>query len=113
MAEPDTRADIERLEARIEALNESAASCRKIIAVSKAASLAGAIWCAALFLTLLRFDAMHFIAALTLMIGGLVAIGSNISTLEAKLAQIRESEATRAELIGTMRLRVVAGGGGQ
>ncbi len=109
MTDPETRAHIERLEAQIEALTESAASCRKIIAVSKAAALIGALWCAALFLTLLRFDAMQFIAGLTLGIGGLVAIGSNMSTLEALLEQIRESEARRAELISTMRLRVVAG----
>ncbi|MDB5572608.1 MAG: hypothetical protein JWN93_3791 [Hyphomicrobiales bacterium] len=107
MAEDDTRTTIERLEARIDALTQTAESCRKIIVISKTVAIVGALWCAALFLTLLRFDAMQFIAGLTLAIGGLVALGSHMSTLEATLALVAECEAKRAELIGTMRLRVV------
>jgi hypothetical protein len=52
-------------------------------------------------------DALQLVTIFTLIIGGIVFYGSNTSTLEEKLTQLREVEAKRAELIGAIRLRVV------
>jgi hypothetical protein len=110
VSENDARDEIERLEARIERLSETAAACGKLIALGRAAALIGALWTLALFLGALRFDPVHMIAAFTLAVGGLVAMGSNASTREETLRAIAEAEARRAELIGALDLHLVEQG---
>lgn len=100
-------AEIEKLEARIETLAEEANACRKLILASRVALILGCVWIAASFIGLMRMDALQLVTIFTLIIGGIVFYGSNTSTLEEKLTQLREVDAKRAELIGAIRLRVV------
>ena len=99
--------DIEKLEARIEALAEKAASCAKIALIARAAAIIGGLWALALFTGVLFFDPVQMVASITLGLGGIVAMGSNASTLEETRAAIAEAEAERASLIGKMSLRLV------
>jgi hypothetical protein len=99
--------EIEKLEARIEALAEKALACRKIAVIARVAAVGGALWALALFAGAMRFDPVQMVASLTLALGGIVAMGSNASTLEETNAAIAEAEARRASLIGAMSLRLV------
>jgi len=107
MSEAQTREEIERLEARIEALAEKAAACAKLIALGRAASAAGGLWTLALFAGVLRFDPAQMVAAIALAIGGLVAMGSNASTRQETQRLIAEAQARRADLIGALSLTLV------
>jgi len=107
MVEENTPAAIERLESQIEDLAAKATNCRKAILAARIALVVGLAWAAIALLGLVRSDPLHFVAVLTLTIGGIVAYGSNVSTLEETQEAIREAEARRAALIGTMKLRVV------
>jgi hypothetical protein len=98
---------IEKLEAKIEALAEKAASCAKIALIARVAAVIGAVWAVALFAGALLFDPVQMVASITLGLGGIVAMGSNASTLEETRAAIAEAEAERASLIGAMSLRLV------
>jgi len=100
-------AEIQKLEERIEALSEEASACRKLILASRVAIIMGFAWVAAAFIGFASMDALQLVTILTLIIGGIVFFGSNMSTLEEKLQRIREAEAKRAELIGAIKLRVV------
>jgi hypothetical protein len=106
----DPRTQISLLEARIDGLAEILERCRKIALVSKVAMASGALAMAAMTLGPIRVDPMAMIAAMTAVIGGIVAYGSNRSTSEQTAAGLRAAEALRAELIGRLELRVVDGG---
>jgi hypothetical protein len=110
MVDGDARAQISRLEARIDGLAEMLERCRKIALVSKVAIAAGALVMAAMTVGPIRFDPMAMIAAMTAVIGGIVAYGSNRSTSEQTAAGLRAAEGLRAELIGRLELRIVDGG---
>ena len=71
------------------------------------AVIVGFAWVAAAFIGLTNMDPLQLVTILTLIIGGIVFYGSNKSTLDEKQEQIRAAEAKRAELIGTISLRVV------
>lgn len=107
MTEEALVVEIEKLETRIEELADEANACRKLILASRIAIIVGFVWLAASFVGLARLDALQLVTILTLIIGGIVFYGSNTSTLREKLAQIRATEAKRAELIAAMPLRVV------
>jgi hypothetical protein len=103
----DARAEIERLEVRIEELAERIAKCRKFILMSKLAMAAGAIVILAFILSAIRFDPVVMIAAITAVIGGTVLLGSNNSTLQEATSTMQKAEAQRAALIGQIELRLV------
>ena len=103
----DPRREIERLEARIEALGETVVSCRKFMLGARVAIIAGAVWLLAMLTGLLWLDALRLLTAITLVLGGMVFYGSNRSTLDVTLADMREAEARRAKLIGAIDLRLV------
>jgi hypothetical protein len=107
VANGDLRAQISRLEARIDSLAEILERCRKIALVSKAAIPAGALAIGVMIVGPIRFDPMAMIAAMTAVIGGIVVYGSNRATAEQTAASMRDAEALRAELIGGLELRVV------
>jgi len=110
LVDGDARTQISRLEARIDGLAEMLERCRKIALVSKVAIAAGALVMAAMTIGPIRFDPMAMIAAMTAVIGGIVAYGSNRSTSEQTAAGLRAAEGLRADLIGRLELRVVDGG---
>jgi hypothetical protein len=105
--EDDPIDDISAIEARIERLAETAERCRKIILASRIAIGAGAALMVAMLLGALGAGAVAMLGSIALVLGGIVSLGSNISTLRQTNAAISAAEALRSELIGGIDLRVV------
>jgi prefoldin subunit 5 len=108
MTEDSLTDEISEIEARIEALAEIAERCRKFILASKIAIGGGA---ALLLITILGLFGSGQVAALgsiALVLGGIVSLGSNVSTLRQTDTAIGIAEARRSELISRIDLRVVA-----
>jgi hypothetical protein len=107
MTEDDPTDEISDIEDRIEALSEIAERCRKYILASKIAVGGGA---ALLLITILGLFGTGQTAALgsiALILGGIVSLGSNVSTLRQTDDAISAAEALRAQLIGRINLRLV------
>ena len=106
MHDGDLREQILDLEARIEKLAEEIESCRKIILISKAFTAVGGILIVAMTIEIMirSHDPDWALAAV---IGGIVFLGSNWSTLQQAMAALKAAETKRAELIGKIDLRVV------
>jgi hypothetical protein len=107
MTEDDPTDEIALLEARIEQLAEIAESCRKFILGSKAAIGGGVGLLLVAMLGLFGAGLSAFLGSIALMLGGVVALGSNVSTLRQTEAAISAAEALRSELIGRIDLREV------
>lgn len=108
MTEDDPTDEISDIEDRIERLAEIAERCRKYILASKIAIGGGS---ALLLITILGLFGTGLTAALgsiALVLGGIVSLGSNISTLHQTEDAIRAAEALRAQLISRIDLRLVA-----
>jgi hypothetical protein len=99
--------EISQIEDRIEALAEIAERCRKFILASKIAIASGALLLVATILGLFGGGLGALLGAIALVLGGIVSLGSNLSTLRETEADIADAEATRAELIGGFNLRLV------
>jgi hypothetical protein len=108
--ERDPAEDITFIEARIEHLGEVIERCRKVSIASKLAIAAGALWAALMLLWLVPFYPGAMIGALAAVIGGIVLLGSNATTWAQTETSLRESEATRAEIIDRMAPRSVDDG---
>lgn len=106
-AEEDPADAIAKIEARIERLAEAAESCRKFILASKAAIAGGAALMLALLLGLIGSGPVLAIGSIALVLGGIVSLGSNVSTLRQTESDIGAAEMQRAELIGGIDLQVV------
>ncbi len=106
----DPTDEISRIEARLEALAEKAEQCRKIIMVSKAAIAAGALLLLLMMLGLFGSGATVALGSIAAVLGGIVSLGSNTSTLQQTTAAINAAEAHRSELIGRIDLRLVSDG---
>jgi len=100
--------EISRIEAQLEELAESSERCRKIILVSKVA-IAGGITLL-LFMTLGLFGSNQVaaIGSIAVVLGGIVSLGSNTSTLQQTMAAMSAAEALRSDLISRIDLRVVS-----
>ena len=107
MTEDDPTDEISDIEARIEALAEVAERCRKIILASKAAIAGGAGLLMVAILGLFGAGVSTALGSIALILGGIVSLGSNVSTLRQTEAAIDAAEARRADLIGAIDLRVV------
>jgi hypothetical protein len=101
----DPHDQITRLEERIEALADSAERCRKIILFSRIVIGIGLVLLPAVMFGVVDRAAM--VGAIAAVIGGIVAFGSNTSTLNRIMADIAAAEALRNELIGRIDLRPV------
>jgi hypothetical protein len=110
MDENDPSDEISRLETRIEALAEVAERCRKIILASKAAIAAGSGLLIVMIFGLFVSSQAVAIAAIAAVLGGIVSLGSNVSTLRQTMDAISATEALRSELISRIDLRVVGDG---
>jgi hypothetical protein len=108
LADEDNPIDeISEIEAKIEELAEVAERCRKIILVSKAA-IAGGV--ALLLFTILGLFGSNQIAALgsiAVVLGGIVSLGSNVSTLQQTIVALGAAETFRSDLIDSIALRTV------
>ncbi|MEK9285130.1 MULTISPECIES: hypothetical protein [unclassified Bradyrhizobium] len=108
MTEDDPLDEISEIEARIEALAEIAERCRKFILASKIAIGGGAALLLITILGLLGAGQVAALGSIALVLGGIVSLGSNISTLRQTDAAISAAEMRRLELIGRIDLRLVA-----
>jgi hypothetical protein len=99
--------EISRIEARIEELAEVSERCRKIILVSKAAIASGVALLLVMMLGLLGSSQIATIGSIATVLGGIVSLGSNISTLRQTMAAMSAAEVLRSDLISRLDLRVV------
>jgi hypothetical protein len=107
MADEDVREDIERLETRLEELADGAERCRKIAVFAKVVIAAGGLLLAAVLVGMVGFNPTAAISGTAAVIGGIVLLGANASTLNQTLSEMRAAEARRADLIGRIELRAV------
>jgi hypothetical protein len=107
MTEDDPKDEISDIEARIEALAEIAERCRKFILASKFAIGGGAALLLGTIVGLFGSSGQVALGSIALVLGGIVSLGSNVSTLRQTDAAISAAEARRSELIGAIDLRVV------
>jgi hypothetical protein len=109
MTEDDPTDEISEIEERIEALAEAAERCRKFILASRVAIAGGVALLLLAMLGLFGAGQSAALGSIALMLGGIVSLGSNISTLRQTDAAINAAEALRSDLIGKIDLRVVRG----
>ena len=107
MAEDDPTDEISQIEARIEELAEVSERCRKIILASKAAIAGGAVLLFVVMLGLLGSNQVAALGSIATVLGGIVSLGSNVSTLRQTTDAISAAEALRSDLISRIDLRVV------
>jgi hypothetical protein len=108
MSEDDPTNEISDIEDRIVALAEVAERCRKYILASKIAIGFGAVLLLVTILGLFGFGQTAALGSIALVLGGIVSLGSNVSTLQQTEEAIAAAERRRAALIGRIDLRVVA-----
>ena len=99
--------EISRIEAQIEELAGISERCQKIILVSKAAIVGGFALLLFMMLGLFGSNQAAAIGSIAVVLGGIVSLGSNASTLQQTLAAMSAAEALRSHLIGRIDLRVV------
>src|SRR5438477_11968101 len=110
MAEDDPADEIARIEAQIEEFADIAERCRKIILVSKVVLAAGAVMLLAVTFGLFGSDPVITIGAIAAVLGSIVSLGSNVTTLRQATEAISDADALRSELIGSLDLHVVGDG---
>ena len=108
--EDDPGEEISMIEARLEHLAEVAERCRKIILFSKWAIAAGCALLLAVMLGLLGSNQVIAIGSMAAVLGGIVSLGSNVSTLQQTTAAISAAELLRSDLISRIDLRLVGDG---
>jgi hypothetical protein len=106
MSEEEPSDEISRIEARLEQLAEVAERCRKIILVSKIAIAIGVALPLLMMLGLFVSTEVA-LASIAAVLGGIVSLGSNVSTLRQTTDAISAAEQLRSDLIGRIDLRVV------
>lgn len=109
MIEDDPTDEISQIEDRIDALAAIAERCRKYILASKIAIGASAALLLVTIFGLFGASQTTALGSIALVLGGIVSLGSNISTLRQTDDAINVAEARRLTLIGSIDLRVVAG----
>ncbi|TAI65361.1 hypothetical protein [Bradyrhizobium sp. Leo170] len=107
MTEDEPIDEISMIEARREQLAEVAERCRKIILVSKVAIAGGIALLIAMVLGLFGPNQVAAIGSIALVLGGIVSLGSNVSTLQQTSAAISAAELARSELIDRIDLKLI------
>jgi hypothetical protein len=103
--------EISRIEAQLDELAEVAERCRKFIMVSRAAIAGGFTLLLVMMLGMFGSSSQTAaIGSIAAVLGGIVSLGSNVSTLRQTMAAMSAAEALRSDLIGRIDLRVVGDG---
>jgi hypothetical protein len=105
--EDDPIDEISRIEAQLGGLTEVSERCRKIILVSKAAIAGGVALPLFMMLGLFGSNQVAAIGSMAVVLGGIVSLGSNVSTLRQTMAAMSAAEALRSDLISRIDVRVV------
>ena len=100
--------EISRIEAQLEELAEVSERCRKIILVSKAAIAGGVALMLFMMLGLFGSNQVTAIGSIAVVLGGIVSLGSNASTLQQAMAAMSAAEALRADMISRIDLAELA-----
>jgi hypothetical protein len=103
----DDTDEISDIESRIEELAEIAERCRKFVLASKLAIAGGVVLLLVVVLGLFDAGQVTALGSIALVLGGIVSLGSNLSTLEQTEAELADAEAHRRNLIGVIDLRLV------
>jgi hypothetical protein len=101
--------EISRIEAQLEELAEVSEQCRKIILMAKTAIIAGFALPVFMMLGLIGLNQVAAIGSIAAVLGGIVLLGSNVSTLRQTIAAMSTAEALRSDLISRIDLHVVGG----
>ena len=107
LADDDATDEISLIEERLEELAETAERCRKIILVSKAVIAGGGALLLVMVLGLFGSSQVAALGSIAAVLGGIVSLGSNVSTLRQTTDAISAAEALRSDLISRIDLRVV------
>ena len=99
--------EISRIEAQLEKLAESSDRCRKIILISKGLIASGVALPLFMMLGLSGYNQVAAIGSIALVLGGIVSLGSNVSTLQQMMTAISIAEALRSELINRLDLKSI------
>jgi hypothetical protein len=110
MDESETIDEISRIEAQLEKLAEVSERCRKIALVSRVAIAGGVALPILTMLGLFESNEVAAIGSIAVVLGGIVSLGSNASTLRETTVAINLAEALRSDLISRIDLRVVSEG---
>jgi hypothetical protein len=108
MNDNDHRDEILRLETQIDELVARIESCRKFILVGRIAIVGGGGILIALLVGAIQIDSAVVAVAVTAVLGGIVAAGSNHSTAKEAMHELTVAEAKRTTLIGQIDLRLVS-----
>jgi hypothetical protein len=101
------RDEIVQLEAQIDELTAKIESCRKFILVGRIAVVGGGAVLTAMLVSAIQFDPSVMALAVTAVLGGIVAAGSNRSTAKEAVHELTTAEAKRKALIEQIDLRLV------
>jgi hypothetical protein len=96
----DVPNEISRIEAQLEELAEVSERCRKIILASKAAIAGGVTLLLFMMLGLFGSNQVAAIGSIAVVLGGIVSLGSNASTLQQTMAAMSAAEAIRSDQQG-------------
>ena len=107
MTDDDPIDEIAQIETRIEELAEVAERCRKVVLASKVAIGGGVGLLLVAMLGLFGPGSVAALGSIALVLGGIVSMGSNVSTLQATEAAIFTAEKHRSDLISRIDLHVV------
>jgi hypothetical protein len=98
---------ISQIEERIEALARTAERCRKFILASKIAIGAGAVLLLFVILGLFGVGQISALGSIALILGGIVSLGSNTSTLQQTNGALVAASMLRSDMIDAIDLSVV------